>query len=146
MTYSIIKVEGLSMKPFLISKDYVLVELNPLKILPSEGSCVYSHDNVHRLVAHNQIKGDRLIYNDNVNIDINSMHLVLGRVLISKPTLIISNYNHPILRILSKYISAHSKKNIESHRYRSLHLVCIIIFSSIHRSIEKYFPFTQASL
>jgi signal peptidase I len=144
MNYSIIKVEGLSMKPFLISDDYVLVSDNFAKSSSKEiGECLYLSDTVHRLISNNQTKGDRLIYVDPFDVSSNDVRIVLGRVLSKKidhnNKLDVSDYHHPVLIFISKILSFLSKKNIEQSKFRFFILINIFIFAKTHRSLERIF-------
>ncbi len=111
MTYSVIRVEGLSMKPFLITDDHVFVENVPISSnLLKMGACLHLSKNVHRLVSIRQTKGDRLIYFDQFDLNSLPINLVLGRVLMKGKKMVISNYQHPVLMLISKTISLFSKK------------------------------------
>lgn len=136
MTYSIIRVEGLSMNPFLQSNDYVLVK-NGVSFAP--GSLLYVQNKVHRLINEAHLKGDRMIQYD-AFIAPKSPQVVLGRVLKNEGELIISNYHHPVLHSLSRGIRWLSEKNLADQPVRPMILALLITVSFLHRQLEPFFP------
>jgi signal peptidase I len=140
MTYSVVKVEGLSMKPFLITSDLVVVSDKSVEIESlKKGSCLNISNNVHRLVSSYHTKGDRLVYNDSFNLSTSTQKLVVGRIIKKNHQLTVSDYQHPVLLFISNLISFFSSKNKDSRNLRLCSLFFIILFSKLHRSLEKHF-------
>lgn len=139
MNYSIIKVEGISMKPFMQSADLIVVR----QLIPGEiieiGSCIYQNSLVHRLGNNGQLKGDRILYYDQFPIDLSNAYLVIGRVLKKTPRLVVSHHRNIWLSFLSTNISKLSKYNTEKNYLRVFILGLIIATSSLHRFLENFF-------
>lgn len=138
MNYSIIKLEGLSMKPFFKTTDMVVVK----KIDRSDsillGSCIYQNNLVHRLVNDHSLKGDRILYHDQVPFNEKSAFLVIGRILSHSPTLKVSHHQHLLLQLISRLISIFSKFNREKNPFRIVILALIIATSNVHRFLEYF--------
>jgi len=138
MNYSIIKLEGLSMKPFLKTADMVVVK----KIEESDrvllGSCIYQNNLVHRLVKNQSLKGDRILYYDQVPFNENSSFLVIGRILSHSPELKVSHHQHFLLRQISRLISIFSIFNREQNPLRLVIIALIIASSNAHRFLEYF--------
>jgi hypothetical protein len=136
MNYSIVEVKGLSMGPFLISNEMVLVDLN----IPQEkfviGALYFDHKVVHRAISENILKGDRLIYNDQFST--HKKFKVLGRIIKQSP-LIFSDYNSIALLTISKIIALLSRYNCHQNKFKKLSLFFILILSQLHRLLENVF-------
>lgn len=138
MNYSIIKLEGLSMKPFFKTADLVVVKKIELSDSILHGSCIYQNSLVHRLVKAQALKGDRILSYDQVPFNERSAFLVIGRIISHSPTLKVSYHQHLILRFISQIISILSKLNREKNPLRLLILALIISTSNMHRFLEFF--------
>ena len=134
--YSIVKVSGISMKPFFQSEEILLVKkdinVNNLK----KGQCVLVDGNIHRYLHNNQVKGDRLLYFDPTTSQPSAF--VIGKILHRKNKKFLSDHNDYVLRNIAKTISTLSNLNRESNPFRIIILLLIIFLSYSHRTIELF--------
>ena len=134
MNFLIIKVKGLSMSPYFVDNDELIVTNSDLSY--EFGSCYHNNGIVHRAINSQILKGDRLIYTDMIS-DPSSSHKVIGRI-ISKDPLKISNKNNNILIFLNFIIGILSKYNLEKNKFRYLSVVGIIIIAKVYRLLENF--------
>lgn len=138
MNYSIIKLDGLSMKPFFKTTDMVVVKKIEFSDSIHLGSCIYQNNLVHRLVKDHALKGDRILYYDQVPYNKSSAFLVIGRIISHSPRLQVSHHQHFFLQFISRLISILSIFNREKHPLRLVILALIITSSNIHRFLEFF--------
>ncbi len=134
MDYLIVKLNGLSMHPFLQDNDVVIVSNNNPKL--EIGQCVLIDQKVHRYIDNFKVKGDRLMYLDDLKENV--FPKLLGRVVRKKNNyFIVSNYDHILLKLMSKLISLFSRLNTEKQFGRKLIVFSIVILASFHRILEN---------
>lgn len=136
MTYSLIKVSGLSMSPFFISGETLIIESESVPLSHFKtGDCILIENKVHRVIFQNQVKGDRLIYFDKLNSSM--AQKVLGRIYKNNNSFYSTNFNQLILKIISRSIAFISRFNLEKAKARFFLISLIVFLSYTHRILEK---------
>jgi len=134
-SYSIVKVSGLSMAPFFKSNDVLLLEMGHHLNSQNLGLCYLIENNIHRLIATNSYKGDRLIYYDKVNSLPTA--IVVGKIVEKNQKKYLTNHLNPFLLFISKLIAVLSRFNLEKSTLRLPSLILIIVLGSSHRFLEN---------